>query len=136
MQTHVPDHPLLALLLGRRYAAFAAAALRERREAELPPYAALVLVRAEANADTAALDFLTAVAGVLKPHTGNDLKTLGPIPAPMERRAGKFRAQLLLQARHRRYLDRALSEMSVRIESLPQSRRVRWSLDVDPQELL
>jgi primosomal protein N' (replication factor Y) len=61
---------------------------------------------------------------------------LGPVPAPMERRAGRVRAQLLLEAVSRAPLHRWLGEWLPRLEALPAARQVRWSLDVDPQEMI
>ena len=63
------------------------------------------------------------------------VQLLGPVPAPMEKRAGRYRAQLLVQCNNRKILHRFLSEWLPRVEALKVSRQVRWSLDVDPQEL-
>jgi primosomal protein N' (replication factor Y) len=54
----------------------------------------------------------------------------------MERRAGRVRAQLLLEAASRAPLHRWLGEWVPRLEALPSARQVRWSLDVDPQEMI
>ncbi len=70
-------------------------------------------------------------------HFGdNHVQVLGPVPAPMERRAGRFRAQLLLQSDHRGPLHGLLLPWLEKLETLRSGRRVRWSLDVDPQEML
>jgi primosomal protein N' (replication factor Y) len=53
----------------------------------------------------------------------------------MERRAGRYRAQLLLQAPQRSMLQRLLSHGLPQLESQRHSRRVRWSVDVDPMEM-
>jgi primosomal protein N' len=63
------------------------------------------------------------------------IELLGPVPAPMERRAGRFRAQLLLQANARAQLHRLISAWLLVLEQLPGGRQVRWSLDVDPVDL-
>jgi primosomal protein N' (replication factor Y) len=54
----------------------------------------------------------------------------------MERRAGRYRAQLLLQASRRGDLQRLLRAWVPELERLEHSRQVRWSLDVDPQDTL
>ncbi|MFA5529118.1 MAG: primosomal protein N' [Thiohalomonadaceae bacterium] len=135
IQTHHPDHPLLARLTAHDYGGFAAEALAERRAAELPPFSHLALIRAEAGALDTALDFLRAAArtAVAAGHPGVEL--LGPVPAPMERRAGRHRAQLLLQATRRADLHRLLDVLAPALETLPEGRRARWSLDVDPAEM-
>jgi primosomal protein N' (replication factor Y) len=53
----------------------------------------------------------------------------------MERRAGRYRAQLLLESASRGPLQRLLEAWLPRIESLKPSRRIRWSVDVDPIEV-
>ena len=63
------------------------------------------------------------------------VELLGPVPAPMERRAGRHRAQLLLQASNRATLHRLLTPWLQALEQLPGSRSVRWSIDVDPLDL-
>ena len=53
----------------------------------------------------------------------------------MERRAGRFRAQLLLQGSTRAALHRLLTPWLQALEQMPSGRAVRWSLDVDPIDL-
>jgi len=53
----------------------------------------------------------------------------------MEKRAGRFRAQLLLQAAGRAALHRLLDRWLPLLEESKAGRRVRWSLDVDPGEM-
>jgi primosomal protein N' (replication factor Y) len=53
----------------------------------------------------------------------------------MERRAGRYRGQLLLQAASRRELQQLLPAWREAVASIESQRRVRWSLDVDPVDL-
>ncbi|MGD8936884.1 MAG: helicase-related protein, partial [Thiogranum sp.] len=132
IQTHHPDHPLLLQLLEKGYPAFAGAALDERRETQLPPWSSMALLRAEAtDADhpRAFLDQARALAR--EPGTGA-VQLWGPVTAPMERRAGRYRAQLLLQADRRQELQQFLADWVPRLHALGEARRVRWSIDVDP----
>jgi len=135
IQTHVPDHPLLRLLVEKDYAHFARAAIKEREEARMPPFSHLTLLRAEAVDKQAPLAFLEEAkqAATQLPHEG--IWLLGPVPAPMERRAGRNRAQLLLQADSRQALHRLLNSWAPALEGIKSGRKVRWSLDVDPAEL-
>ena len=136
IQTHQPDHPLLQHLVREGYGSFAAAALAERRAAGLPPYAAFVLLRAEAPAAETPTAFLEAARGLLAGYVGRSgVELLGPAPAPMERRAGRYRAHLLLQAGQRAPLQKLLAEAVPELAGLKQSRKVRWSIDVDPVSL-
>jgi primosomal protein N' (replication factor Y) len=53
----------------------------------------------------------------------------------MARRAGRYRAQLLLQSGDRAALHGLLRELRPALEQDPLARKVRWSIDVDPIEL-
>jgi primosomal protein N' (replication factor Y) len=131
LQTHQPEHPLLLELIASGYRAFADRMLEERRQLGLPPFGYLALLRAEAADAVKPLAFLHNIAELVD----NGLQLWGPVPAPMEKRAGRFRAHLLLQASRRSQLHAALADLVPRIEALPDARRVRWSLDVDPQDI-
>ncbi len=135
IQTHVPDHPLLRLLVEKDYAHFARATLKERQEAELPPFSHFALLRAEAVDSEAPMTFLEAARSLAEQLGHDGVWLLGPIPAPMERRAGRSRAQLLLQAASRAALHQLLNHWAGALEGVKEGRKVRWSLDVDPVEL-
>ena len=102
--------------------------------AGFPPFAHLALLRAEAQQADAAQHFLQAAKQVLRAHDAV-LEMHGPLPAPMPRRAGLHRVQLLLSSPERRALHRLLDLALPQIHALPEARRTRWSLDVDPMDL-
>jgi len=139
IQTHLADHPLLVQLTEQGYFAFAEQALSERRAAGLPPFAHLALLRAEAHKPGQAEGFLDDACNeaehLLRELKLSGIELLGPVPAPMERRAGRYRAQLLVQASARAPLHRLLHTWLPTLEQLPGGRAVRWSLDVDPIDL-
>jgi primosomal protein N' (replication factor Y) len=135
IQTHHPDHPLLLQLVESGYPAFARAALEERQEALLPPYASMALLRAEATSAEQPKAFLETARELAEPSQSETLQLWGPVAAPMERRAGRYRAQLLIQARHRSELQQLLKLWIPQFEAIKDSRRVRWSIDVDPVDM-
>ena len=133
LQTHHPEHPLLRDLLRDGYAKVAVDLLEERRAAELPPFAHLALLRAEAKSQNAVEEFLAAATQSAASPNGVNL--LGPMPAPMPRRAGFHRGQLLLSATERRALQVLLPDWLARVRALLEAKRVRWAIDVDPVDL-
>ncbi|MCC5090364.1 primosomal protein N' [Xanthomonas campestris] len=140
LQTHHPEHPLLQTLVNGGYHAFADAELQQREAAGFPPFAHLALFRAEAKDVAAANQFLIAVRALVGEQPAPSpaiapVECYGPMPAPMPRRAGFQRTQLLLSAAQRSALHRVLDAQMPAIHALPQARRVRWSLDVDPIDL-
>lgn len=133
LQTHHPGHPLLETLVNGGYHAFAEAELQQREAAGFPPFAYLALLRAEAQQVEHANAMLSAVRGLIPEDAA--VERYGPMPAPMPRRAGYQRTQLLLSAPARRPLHGVLDLITPQIHGLPQARKVRWSLDVDPTDL-
>jgi len=134
LQTHHPQHPLLQTLIQGGYHAFADGELAQREAAGFPPFAHLALLRAEAQHADPPQQFLQAAKAVLR-DTGHAIELHGPLPAPMPRRAGYVRAQLPVSAARRRDLHAALDAALPTIRDLPEARRLRWSLDVDPLDL-
>jgi primosomal protein N' (replication factor Y) (superfamily II helicase) len=135
IQTEFPEHPLLTRLASGGYDEFAAAALEERRAAGWPPYARIAVLRAEAARREPAHAFLERARTCADPAATLGVEILGPAAAPMERRGGHYRAQLLARAVSHAPLQRLLASWLPAIEALPEARRVRWSIDVDPAEL-
>ena len=132
IQTEFPAHPLYRALQRQDYAAFANDVLAERKLAGLPPFSYQTILRAEAPQQDVALEFLERAAGCL--DTDNSRVTIfDPVPANMPRLAGKERAQLTLQSASRTALQTFLSEWATHLDKLAE-RKVRWALDVDPQE--
>jgi primosomal protein N' (replication factor Y) len=132
LQTHHPDHPLLHTLVSGGYHAFAQAELALREAAHFPPFAHLALLRAEAKHAEPPQLFLQFAKTQLG---AAGIAIHGPLPAPMPRRAGYVRAQLIVTASDRRALHAALAAAVPALYTAPEARRVRWSLDVDPLDL-
>ena len=137
VQTHQPQHPLLQLLINEGYSQYAKLLLDQRQLTQLPPYNQMAIIRAESNNPNSAEMFLRAarnLAETISPPSP-DLGYLGPLPALMEKRAGRFRYILQLSGQRRGDLQGLLSALCPQLERLPEARQVRWSIDVDPQEL-
>ncbi|MBO9662079.1 primosomal protein N' [Dokdonella sp.] len=132
LQTHDPSHPLLAVLLDGGYRALAAQLLKDRRAASLPPFAHFALLRAEAK-EQAALDAFLREA--MARIDARDLIAHGPLAAPMPRRAGAYRGQILLEASTRGELQAFLPRWLDALRAIPGARALRWSIDVDPVDL-
>ena len=135
IQTAFRDHPFWATLIEGGYRQVAADALAEREATRWPPFTRLALLRSAAHRHADALAFLEIARDLVAPRCGSELRVLGPVDAPMARKAGRYRAQLLLQSGDRAALHEALRELRPLLEQEPSARRVRWSIDVDPIEL-
>ena len=135
IQTHHPEHPLLQTLITQGYSACAELLLKERAATKWPPYSYLAILRADSTDKEAPMEFLVQVASLANAFADHGCQLLGPIPSPMERRAGRYRAQLLVQADQRQTLQKFLGPWLAQLEAMKTNRKVRWSIDVDPMEL-
>ena len=138
IQTDFPGHELYAAVARQDFTRFAQAALEERRLAAFPPYAHLALLRAESKRSGEARAFLGLAARIglriARSRAAPAIEVFEAVPAPLERKAGFERYQLLVRAASRTALQRFLPEL--RAALAPRApHRVRWSLDVDPQEV-
>ena len=133
IETAVPQHPLFAALARHDYTAFATRLLEDRQQVGLPPYSYQAILRADASALADALGFL-ADAVTLAEGIDPAITLYDPVPALLVRRAGRERAQLLVQSKSRGRFQRFLTEWRTQITARRQS-KVHWILDVDPLEL-
>ncbi len=139
IQTHQPDNLQLTTLIKQGYGCFARQLLEERKEAELPPWHNSVIIRAESIKEKNPYTFLTQVRDYIlnvlnENHIINKLEVYGPLAPTMSKKAGRHRAQLILQSESRVFLQHLLTTISVPLESMESGRKVRWSIDVDPQD--
>ncbi len=133
IQTEFVTHPLLRKLIDDGYSAFANELLDERQKALLPPYRFHALIRAESKDLNLSRDFLEEIVHYNDPR--GSLSLLGPIPALMEKKAGKYRQMLILTSRHRQIMHHELEKIISLVERSNLARKVRWSIDVDPVDL-
>jgi len=131
VQSNFVDHPLLQDLVHNGYHHFAHQALIERKQALLPPFTFQALLRADANYPSYPEKFLRA----LTQQRLEGCEFAGPVPAAMEKKAGKFRYHLIIQAKSRKDLHRAILQLLMQIPNNEWQGKVRWSLDIDPIDL-
>lgn len=133
LQTAHPDNAMLQDLINNGYQHFSRLCLQERQAAQLPPYQYLALLRAEAVHAGDALRFLQEVRSTLNVHTAQyQVNCVGPFPALMEKRAGRYRFQLMLSSKERKRLHMLLNTHLEMFSELVSAKKVRWSIDIDP----
>ena len=134
IQTEYPDHPFWPLLFQGGYKEIVEMTLMDRKSANWPPYSFIVLIRAQSHRKKYTWSFLEEAKKILISQKPN-FSILGPVSAPMEKKASHYRGQLLLQSEGRKSLNQSLKVFIDEIERKKFVRRVKWSIDVDPIEL-
>jgi primosomal protein N' (replication factor Y) len=136
IQSYHPDNPVFSALQQHDYPGYARYVLEERQQAQFPPFAHFALLRAESPNAGIALGFVQLARRLGQASPADGRIVLGePVASPMEKRAGRYRAQLLVQSAQRGVLHEFLSRWLVLLEDVPEGRKVRWSLDVDPLDM-
>ena len=135
LQTYNPKHPLLNTIISQDYNEFFSKAVLDRKVPLWPPYAYLAALHAESTQKNSVFYFLNSIE-----KEGNDINLgntmiLGPVTSPIEKKAGKFRGQLLMLNTNRKELHQFLNKFCSIIKNTSKTNKVKWSLDVDPIDL-
>ena len=139
IQTYQAEHPVFRTLTADGYEAFAQLELQQRQQSQLPPYGHMALFHSQARDAQQAYDLLQWLRNQL--HTpamqkhSQQLHCFGPMPAVMARRANQYRMQLQLQHPSRAALQDLCKQLCLLLEQHPQGKKIRWNLDIDPQEM-
>jgi primosomal protein N' (replication factor Y) len=135
VQTYYPEHYAITLAAQQEFSAFFERELHFRRLMHYPPFAALASVVVRDRKLENAIRWSRAVAELLAPAEGEQLKVLGPAAAPIARLRKDYRFQFLLKSPRRSQLTRALAACldACAKKEIPSTAVI---VDVDPVSLL
>jgi primosomal protein N' (replication factor Y) (superfamily II helicase) len=135
IQTHYPDHPILHSILSDSYATQAQTILGKRQAVGMPPVGFLAMFRTDAADAQMGERFLQQLRRRAEPKLPRETRLIGPLPSPMQRRAGKFRSQMMLTATSRKSAQIAARHLVGIAQTLPTPGGIKWTIDVDPQDV-
>jgi len=139
IQTYQAEHPVITTLTQQGYSAFAELELAQRQTSLLPPFGHMAVFLVQARQEQAAYHLLIWLQEqISQPDLAantKDLQYFGPMPAAMPKRANHYRVQMQLQHPSRSHLQNICRQLCWLLEQHPESKKLRWSLDIDPQEL-
>ena len=131
LQTTAPEHPVMKAIIKGDRDAFMEAELREREAYRLPPYwrlASLTVSGEDVKEVIQAAQHLASTA-----PQNDQLRVLGPAPAPYAMLRGRYRHRLMIQAPRSVNLSAVLRGWLAGVK-LPRS--LRLLVDVDPYSFL
>lgn len=132
IQTQHAQHPIFSAL-SQPYFATAQQLLTIRQQAQLPPFSAQTLFWAQHHELSRTLAVLTSMRDVAqKAEIGQTWQWLGPIPALIARKDGKYRAQMVVQAPNKKVLQRELAQVRALLWEESRASGVKVGIDVDP----
>jgi primosomal protein N' (replication factor Y) len=130
IQTRYPQDKTLNQIRNGDYLSFANKKLAENKASSLPPYSCASVLRSTSPTQQNNINFLLKVESLLKGK--KNIITLGPLPSFVAKTKGSYKHSLYVQTSNRAYLNRVLAFLANEISGLKESKKVRWSFDIDP----
>lgn len=134
LQTCYPNHKVMQNIASHNYNDVVKLLLKERLDANLPPFSYHILWRVDSKTMETGLKFLNNIKQLAIGLINNNCKIFGPIPAIMPKRKNKFHARLLFQHNNREQLQKLCSYIVDKLENTKIPSAISWSIDVDPKE--
>jgi primosomal protein N' (replication factor Y) len=134
LQSYCPEHPQIEELITGSYETFALALLEERKSAKTPPFSFQAKIQAESPNSYISRDFINDLLISIKKNgaLSKELRLVGPLPSIMEKKSGVFRWEVNVFSTNRKSLHEFLDLSQALLYRPSTSKKVRWSLDIDP----
>ena len=138
LQSYCPEHPQIEELITGSYQSFALNLLEERKSAKTPPFSFQAKIQSESPNSYVSRDFIINLLGAASKvkKLPKDLRVVGPLPAVMEKKSGVFRWEINIFSGSRKSLHEFLDLTQTILYMPSTSKKVRWSVDVDPISLI
>jgi len=136
MQTHYPDHPAVLAMINEPFATQARGMLALRKQSGMPPFGQLLMLRTDCSDQAEGERFLQQLRRATESELPPDCHIVGPLPSAMPRRAGKFRSQLMVSGNNRRAIQQCANALVRQAESIKAGGGLKWSIDIDPLEIM
>jgi len=128
LQTYMPEQNVIRALAAGDRDAFLAAEGRERERAGMPPYGKLAALILQST-DEMKLDQFCRTLAQRAPRY-DDIRVLGPAPAPMAFLRGKHRRRFLIRSGRDISMQNYLSEW---LSGIKTGSNIQLKIDIDPQ---
>ena len=140
MQTYNPDHFIIQAARQQDFLEFFQNEAPFRKALMYPPFSRMIQVKISGNNALKVQNFAKSVAQVLeilidKEKQKNLIQVLGPIEAPIQKIASRFRWQILVKSFSSKTLNHLMTSMMNHSKINPKT-GVRMIVDVDPYSLM
>ena len=133
IQTRYPDDINLKQIKTGDYRLVADQCLKVNKELNMPPYSSICILRAVSPNTTSSPRFLNRTQLTLSNKNG--ISTIGPLPSIPFKTKGNTRNHLIIISPTKTYLNRVLKFLTKEFESWPETKKVKWSYDIDPYDM-
>ena len=133
LQTRYPNDLNLRKIKTGNYQIIASQCLEDNRANNLPPFYSICILRCISPNSSNCVKFLNRATNALK--TKNKIEVLGPFPSIPSKVKGNSRFHLLLKSPTKAYLNKILGFLTDEFEGWPETKKIKWSFDIDPYDM-
>ena len=133
IQTRYPNDENLKQIKTGDYRLVSEQCLQTNKALNMPPYSTVAILRATSPSPESCYKFLDKANNLL--NDKKNIYVIGPLPSIPLKVKGNTRNHLIIKSDTRTYLNRVLNYLTYEIQTWPETKKVKWSYDIDPYDM-
>jgi len=133
IQTRYPNDENLKQIKTGDYRLVSEQCLKTNKALNMPPYSTVAILRATSPSPESCYKFLDKANNLL--NDKKNIYVIGPLPSIPLKVKGNTRNHLIIKSDTRTYLNRVLNYLTYEIQTWSETKKVKWSYDIDPYDM-
>ena len=133
IQTRYPNDENLKQIKTGDYRLVSEQCLKTNKALNMPPYSTVAILRATSPSPESCYKFLDKANNLL--NDKKNIYVIGPLPSIPLKVKGNTRNHLIIKSDTRTYLNRVLNYLTYEIQTWTETKKVKWSYDIDPYDM-
>jgi len=133
IQTRYPNDENLKQIKTGDYRLVSEQCLKNSKALNMPPYSTVAILRVTSPSPESCYKFLDKANNLLSDK--KNIYVIGPLPSIPLKVKGNTRNHLMIKSDTRTYLNRVLKYLTYEIQTWPETKRVKWTYDIDPYDM-
>ncbi len=133
IQTRYPNDENLKQIKTGDYRLVSEQCLKTNKALGMPPYSKVAILRATSPNIASCYKFLDKANNLL--NDKKNIYVIGPLPSIPLKVKGNTRNHLIIKSDTRTYLNRVLKYLTNEIQTWPETKKVKWTYDIDPYDM-
>ena len=133
IQTRYPNDENLKQIKTGDYRLVSEQCLKTNKALNMPPYSTVAILRATSPSPESCYKFLDKANNLL--NDKKNINVTGPLPSIPLKIKGNTRNHLIIKSDTRTYLNRVLNYLTNEIQTWTETKKVKWSYDIDPYDM-
>ncbi len=133
IQTRYPNDENLKQIKTGDYRLVSEQCLKTNKALNMPPFSTVAILRATSPSPESCFKFLDKTKNLL--NDKKNVSVIGPLPSIPLKVKGNTRNHLIIKSNTRTYLNRVLKYLTNKIQTWPETKKVKWTYDIDPYDM-